>query len=68
MWHSAARLGRRRIATLGFIAQMPRVAALLELADDVIGDRVALLLCEPLLETAHYLAGAAKSKGDWCSA
>ena len=47
---------------------MPRVATLLELADDVIGDRVALLLCEPLLETAHYLAGAAKSKGDWCSA
>ena len=40
----------RRIAALGFIAQMPRVAALLELADDVVSDRVALGLGEPLLE------------------
>jgi hypothetical protein len=43
---------------------MPRGTALLELADDVIGDRVALGLGEPLPEPTHYLAGSAKCKGD----
>ncbi len=43
---------------------MPRVAALFELADDVIRDRVALGLSEPMLEPTHYLVGSAKCKGD----
>jgi hypothetical protein len=63
-WHTVARSRRRPIATLGFIAQMPRVAMRLQLTNNVIGDRVALGLGQPLLEPTHDFASATKCKGD----
>ena len=56
--------GRRCFAALGFIAQMPRVAALLEVFEDVISNRVAFGLGEPFLEPTHHLASATKCKGN----
>jgi hypothetical protein len=41
---------------------LPRIAALLELADDVIGDCVSLLLCEVLLQAANDLVSPPQAK------
>ncbi len=42
---------------------MPRIAALLELIDDMISNRIAFSLGEPALKTAHDFARAAEGKG-----
>jgi len=49
-FYDRSRLGCRRAARLDFIIQMPRVSTLLELRKDVLGDRVALFLGEPILQ------------------
>src|SRR6478672_3865276 len=46
-------LRRRAAVGLGLFRKLPRIAVLLELRDDVVGDREPLLLGQPPLETAN---------------
>ena len=45
---------------LGFLAQSPRIAALLELGDDVIGDGIAFSFRQASFQSSHDLGGAAE--------
>jgi hypothetical protein len=44
--------------------QSPRISALLQSVNHVIGDEVALLLAEPLAESPHELARPYKCEGE----
>ena len=50
-------LRRRRAAGLGLLGKLPRIAVLLKLGDDVIGDGEALLLCQALLKAVIAVDG-----------
>jgi hypothetical protein len=49
------------------VIQPPRIAAILQLPNDVIGNCVALCLAQPLFQAAHDLAGTHQGEGNGVS-
>jgi hypothetical protein len=64
---SARKLGRWCLRRWRILVQSPRVAALFQLRDRMIGDRVSFILCQLRLQPLHDLAGPPQGEGEGIS-
>jgi hypothetical protein len=64
---SACKLGRWRLRCGLILIQAPRIAALFQLVDNVIGDGVSLILAQSLFQPPDNLARSPQGVGDGVS-